>query len=511
MKFILNLLLFISLFFNNILLASSSTIQSGIYGTIFKDSLLSNISTNTGNYLFKKAGDIGVITNNKDGSLTKTALHSLIGGSINAIQGESFIDGAVISGINELLTPLSSNLNKNEQILTSQLTGILTGALINSEAGAKQGYNLTTSAELNNRQLHQKEIEFINNKDNINKFKEYYKKQTNKSITDKEAMDLLLLSGKYMVNANDNGIINLQNNKFINMFNIFGKPKYSKDEINTAMGFLIDKSKGLKFIDNYKEEFTPTNYFSATKEQFYDNNYNPNEAQGLGDMSLWFYPMGKIGGSVVKETGGMIYEGSKVILQKGSNKVSSLAIPTTTVGLSDYVNAPTSNNDKLYNGPTDTTLIIGAGLLANQGTKMLSQTILKQNAKTSIKAGLAGAGLDASSQIGAQIYTQAINNNGYVNFNDINLDYDSIAFSGIAGAVTIPSYIDSYKAIRYSWDARQILKNQLKNAKTPNSQNKIQGRIKKHDKIMLKHGGFQFSNKIMQDIIKNSIDTQESE
>ena len=50
---------------------------------------------------------------------------------------------------------------------------------------------------------------------------------------------------------------------------------------------------------------------------------------------------------------------------------------------------------------------------------MLSQTIiLKQNAKTSIKAGLAGAGLDASSQIGAQIYTQAINNNGYVNFKD---------------------------------------------------------------------------------------------
>ena len=55
------------------------------------------------------------------------------------------------------------------------------------------------------------------------------------------------------------------------------------------------------------------------------------------------------------------------------------------------------------------------------------------------------------------------------------------------------------------------MKNQLKNAKTPNSQNKIQGRIKKHDKIMLKHGGFQFSNKIMQDIIKNSIDIQESE
>ena len=143
---------------------SSSVIQSGIYGTNFKDSLLSNISTNTGNYLFNKAGDIGVITNSKDGSLTKTALHSLIGGSINAIQGESFINGAVISGINEMLSPLSKNLNKNEQILTSQLIGILSGAIINSEAGAKQGYNLTTSAEMYNRQLHQKEIEFIKEK-----------------------------------------------------------------------------------------------------------------------------------------------------------------------------------------------------------------------------------------------------------------------------------------------------------------------------------------------------------
>ena len=143
---------------------SSSAIQSGIYGTNFKDSLLSNISSSTGNYLFKKAGDIGLITNSKDGSLTKTALHSLVGGSANAIQGESFLDGALISGINEILSPLSSNLNKDEQILTSQLTGILTGALINSEAGAKQGYNLTTSAEFNNRQLHQKEIEFIKEK-----------------------------------------------------------------------------------------------------------------------------------------------------------------------------------------------------------------------------------------------------------------------------------------------------------------------------------------------------------
>ena len=102
-------------------------------------------------------------------------------------------------------------------------------------------------------------------------------------------------------------------------------------------------------------------------------------------------------------------------------------------------------------------------------------------------------------------------NNGNIDINNIDLNYDSIIFSTVAGATTMPSIIDSYNTAKYSWKAKQNLKNQLKDAKTPNSQNKIQGRIKKHDKIMLKHGGFQFSNKIMQDIIKNSIDTQESE
>lgn len=61
-----------------------------------------------------------------------------------------------------------------------------------------------------------------------------------------------------------------------------------------AVSFLINKSQGLKFLDTYKEEFTPTNYFSATKEQFYDNSYNPNEQIGLSDMSLVFIPLARL-------------------------------------------------------------------------------------------------------------------------------------------------------------------------------------------------------------------------
>ena len=490
MKFILKLL-FISLFFTDSLLAFNSAIQSGIYGTNFKDSLLSNISSNTGNYLFNRAGDIGVITNSKDGSLTKTALHSLIGGSINAIQGESFINGAVISGINEMLSPLSKNLNKNEQILTSQLIGILSGAIINSEAGAKQGYNLTTSAEMHNRQLHKDEENFINN--HTDEFKEYYKAQTGKSLTEDEARKLLAFSGKYMINSKENGWYNFKS--------IFNKEEYSKDELNTAMGFIINKSQGMNFIDHYKEEFTPTNYFSATDEQFYDNSYDPNYPAGLGDMSLTFIPIGKI----AKEVGGLAYEGTTTILQKGISKSGSLAIPITTVGLSDYANAPTSSNDKLYSGPTDASLIIGGGLLANQGTKMLSQTILKQNAKTSIKAGLAGAGLDASSQIGAQLTNQIIDNNGYVNFNDINLDYDSIAFSGVAGAVTIPTVFKSYDSIKYSIKAKKELQKQLKTKVSPNRIEKLNDKIVEHDDIIKKHLLFQGANMGTRYIIKHNV------
>ena len=142
---------------------------------------------------------------------------------------------------------------------------------------------------------------------------------------------------------------------------------------------------------------------------------------------------------------------------------------------------------------------------------MLSQTILKQNAKTSIKYGLEAGVFDGALQIGSQITDQMIDVDGSVDFRKISLDWDNISRSIISGAVIAPNFFDSSKTIIHSWKAKQNLKNQLKDAKTINRQNKLKDRIDKHDKIMLKHGGFQFSNKIMQDIIKNSIDTQESE
>ena len=142
---------------------------------------------------------------------------------------------------------------------------------------------------------------------------------------------------------------------------------------------------------------------------------------------------------------------------------------------------------------------------------MLSQTILKQNAKTSIKAGLAGAGLDASSQVGTQIYTQAINNNGYVNFNDINLDYDSIAFSGVAGAVTIPTVFKSYDSIKYSIRAKKELQKQLKTKVSPKKIEKINNKIIEHKWNIRKNIIFQIGNYESKEVIKNSTISNKNE
>ena len=56
-------------------------------------------------------------------------------------------------------------------------------------------------------------------------------------------------------------------------------------------------------------------------------------------------------------------------------------------------------------------------------------------------------------------------NNGNIDINNIDLNYDSIIFSTVAGATTMPSIIDSYNTAKYSWKAKQNLKNQLKDAK----------------------------------------------
>ena len=107
---------------------------------------------------------------------------------------------------------------------------------------------------------------------------------------------------------------------------------------------------------------------------------------------------------------------------------------------------------------------------------------------------------------GDQMIDQIINN-GNIDINNIDSNYDSIIFSTVAGATTVPNFIDSYKTIKYSWNAKKNLKNQLKDAKTINRQNKLKDRIDKHDSIFWNNIYFKIVNEGVKKGIYYSIDS----
>jgi hypothetical protein len=154
-------------------------VQSVVFKTDFKDSLVSNLAMAGVDLLAKEAFyEVGntsmeksVANQNelyKDGGLAKTLLHSVTGAGIAAINNDDVLAGALSAGAREIISPLSGNYSKEGQLLVSQLTGILVGGIVDGEAGAKSGMNIATAGELYNRQLHQDEIKFIN--ENAQKF-----------------------------------------------------------------------------------------------------------------------------------------------------------------------------------------------------------------------------------------------------------------------------------------------------------------------------------------------------
>lgn len=139
-----------------------------------------------------------------------------------------------------------------QRLLSSQLTGILIGSLLNDTNGANLGYNLATSAELNNRQFHQKEMEFINNQDNINKFKQILQ-ENNQDIkySDEEVISILAKGG-----------ISLNDKSFNEAYN----KNLSNDEIN-KINLAREFIKQSSF---YNTNLGQTNAFNPTLEQYND-------------------------------------------------------------------------------------------------------------------------------------------------------------------------------------------------------------------------------------------------
>ena len=153
-------------------------INSAVYGTSFKDGFRSALATEVSNASFEYVGDTSMWKNYLDGSLEKTLLHSVVGGASAELMGGDFASGAAAAGFNELLSPYTDIDTKKagmsqeradaiEQAISGFIGGVAAGA-VGGEDQANIGSTIAQSATQFNRQLHEKEIKFI--EENSDKF-----------------------------------------------------------------------------------------------------------------------------------------------------------------------------------------------------------------------------------------------------------------------------------------------------------------------------------------------------
>jgi hypothetical protein len=222
---------------------------------------------------------------------------------VSAIQNKDILSGALSAGVREALSPLTVNSEEKTQLLASQLTGILVGGIVGGEEGANNGYIISTSGEMYNRQLHQDEIKKINAQ--VDDF-------SNKTgLSKEESLKLLTIAAKYY-NDKDTQMNTPALNEEQIEAGYISTTKYTKAQIDEAYNYLISSSRGLYFTDVYKEEMTSQQLFTSTDEQYKNSNWKPDNTKGLEDSSLTFVPTVKVGQTV----GNATKDVSPVIIKK---------------------------------------------------------------------------------------------------------------------------------------------------------------------------------------------------
>ena len=299
-------------------------VNKAIYNTNFKDSLKSNLATQATNIGFSYVGDYSqhqeLNENNsyfQEGGIGKVALHSIIGGIGAKLSGGEFKTGALSAGARELISPLTQGESQTTQLALSQLTGALVGYALNGDKGAQTGYNISTSAEEYNRQLHEKEIEFI--KKNALSFAKKRFNTSNPTKTQiQEATKLLYTSAMYYNDKSSKLWIDA-NQKEV------GYP-YSKQDIRKAFSFLQENSKDKTFIDVYKNNFQQQNYFTSTSEQYNTSSYTPDTTIGLKDESVDTLLFLKGFGGTIEKSVGKIGEDTRYSFNKSLDDTLNIKI-----------------------------------------------------------------------------------------------------------------------------------------------------------------------------------------
>ena len=186
----------------------------------------------------------------------------------------------------------------NKRLLASQLIGIIAGGIANGDEGANTGYKITTSADTYNRQLHQREIDFINNKNNIESFKTKLQTTTNKIYSDDEAKSILAKAAVSLTDRSFNETYrqNLSSNDLYNIelaTNFIKQSSFYNTTLDNTNAFNPDKKQ-------YEDRYIYLDSFTNNRE-FYDKNLKV-DTKLSNDIANFATGFAKGGINLVKDT-----------------------------------------------------------------------------------------------------------------------------------------------------------------------------------------------------------------
>ena len=295
---------------------SNAAINSAIYKTNFKDALLSNLISKATDNAYKAVGSYSSSEANinsnalfKESGLGKIALHSAVGALSAKLSHENVAAGALSGAVNEAISSAlhkdTSNMStkeieayNNKRLLASQLIGIIAGGIANGDEGANTGYKITTSADTYNRQLHQREIDFINNKNNIESFKSKLQTTTNKIYSDDEAKSILAKAAVSLTDKSFNETYrqSLSSNDLYNIelaTNFIKQSSFYNTSLDNTNAFNPDKKQ-------YEDRYVYLDSFTNNRE-FYDKNLKV-DTKLSNDIANFATGFAKGGINLVKDT-----------------------------------------------------------------------------------------------------------------------------------------------------------------------------------------------------------------
>ena len=295
---------------------SNAAINSAIYKTNFKDALLSNLISKATDNAYKAVGNYSSSESNinsnalfKESGLGKIALHSAVGALSAKLSHENVAAGALSGAVNEAISSAlhkdTSNMStkeieayNNKRLLASQLIGIIAGGIANGDKGANAGYKITTSADTYNRQLHQREIDFINNKKNIESFKSKLQTTTNKIYSDDEAKSILAKAALSLTDRSFNEAYrqSLSSNDLYNIelaTNFIKQSSFYNTTLDNTNAFNPNKKQ-------YEDRYIYLDSFTNNRE-FYDKNLKV-DTKLSNDIANFATGFAKGGINLVKDT-----------------------------------------------------------------------------------------------------------------------------------------------------------------------------------------------------------------